>query len=632
MRGLATPVVGVEHEYRVLDGDAQVDFRTIVHELALDGLRLDPTDPNAYRCGWGGLVTADGLEAEVATPPITLRPGCTREVERATVFARGVLTDALPTSLTVDGYSTHVNVAVDDDEVVAAGRLFVHRYSPAMMMLLDRSTSPGLLVRPRSGRLELGGEYCAGEALRAATTFGAAASLACSEATRSRAMRQGLPRRVRARVRPATMRAGWYVDRRAFGPDLYSLGRGAALHIVRGGVVSAQSYLADAWERTRSTAEHWFDSDELLLVDRIVDGHAPLPMELDGVDAFGSDVDAVAGTPVDPFGRALQPRRRPRFAVEAVVVAWEAVVFRISGARVAFACVPRVDLDRFLTGLERGELDQRIESFLASPPSGRILADAGQATETAMFDDVAAPDAVVPPERVGSRPRPRGFDRGGGTPTDARREKHRQRRRRGFSRRALVVAGAIALVLLMAVAAVAIAGSGGGKEQAATAARGGTPVAHVPTTLRPTTTTIPPTTTTDPTGSLVGTYNVNRTISGGDEPAPFAIGAVDNVPFVITQDCSTSPCTLVVTRAAANVNWSARLTLAGGRYQGPLSGTSSCVSTDTGQPVGSEPSHGSVDLAFNGSGQFSGTENIMFDTGAGCSGTFLVYDMNGTRA
>ena len=62
---------GVEREWRVVRRNgAAVDFRELVDRLPLDGRRLDPDDPHAHRCRWGGVVTADGREAEVATPPV----------------------------------------------------------------------------------------------------------------------------------------------------------------------------------------------------------------------------------------------------------------------------------------------------------------------------------------------------------------------------------------------------------------------------------------------------------------------------------------------------------------------------------------------------------------------------------
>ena len=273
------PVLGIEHEYRVFDGAEQVDFAPLLHTLKIEGLRLDPTDPNAYRTSWGGLVTSDGREAEVAIAPVELRPGWTAELEWRALVAYRALERALPDQLRLDGYSTHVNLEVDDDDVVAAGRFFVKRFAPAMMLMLDRATSPGLLVRPRCGRLELGGEYCKGEQLRAAATFAAASGLACAAAVRSRDARRQLPRAVRSRVRPSNIRAGWYVDRRAFGTDLYRDGRSARLRVGAGHTWTAQEHLHEAWHAARPCVEALMRESELLLVDRVVDGTIALPLE-----------------------------------------------------------------------------------------------------------------------------------------------------------------------------------------------------------------------------------------------------------------------------------------------------------------------------------------------------------------
>jgi len=271
-------VLGVEHEFRVFDGDKQLDFESFIHNLPIEGVRLDPTDPNAYRTPWGGLLTADGREAEVAIAPVALRPGCTDELARRLDVAHTSLVDVLPARMRLEGYSTHLNVEVDDRDVVAAGKLFVRRFAASMMLLLDKPASPGLLVRPRCGRLELCGEYCSGEQLRAAAAFAAAASLTCAAAVRSR--RERVPRPVRARVKPSNIRAGWYVDRRAFGTDLYRDGRAARLRSGISGTLTAQEHLHEAWECARPNVEALLSPSELTLVDLVVDGQRPIPIEL----------------------------------------------------------------------------------------------------------------------------------------------------------------------------------------------------------------------------------------------------------------------------------------------------------------------------------------------------------------
>ena len=65
-------VVGLEHEYRVIDGDKKLDFRAVIHSLDLGQPRLDPADPYAYRLATGAKLTCDKEEAEIATPPIPI--------------------------------------------------------------------------------------------------------------------------------------------------------------------------------------------------------------------------------------------------------------------------------------------------------------------------------------------------------------------------------------------------------------------------------------------------------------------------------------------------------------------------------------------------------------------------------
>jgi hypothetical protein len=448
----APPVLGIEHEYRVLDGEEQLDFSAMLHHLKVDGLRLDPTDPNAYRCPWGGLVTADGREAEVAIAPVTMKPGCTSEMEWRTAVAQRALASALPVSLTLDGYSTHINVEIDDRDVVAAGRLFVKRFAPGMMLLLDRSTSPGLLVRPRSGRLEIGGEYCAGDQLRAAASFAAAGGLACAAAVQSRAARRHLPRPVRSRVRPSNVRAGWYVDRRAFGPDLYHDGRQSKLHFGIDKSFTAQAHLHEAWARSRPFVAPLLAQDELVLVDRVVDGDVAIPLE--GVK---TEHDLLGPYEVDVFGRVGGTRQRFGYTIEPIAIAWDAIAFQLRGDRDAIACVPRAALAEFLDELDHGLLDDTIRSFLASPPQGRVLRATDQTGTPGLFDELASSGAIVPPERVPGRPHLGGI--GGAPPADSRRNKGRRRGRRNPRH---VVVGAVVIAAVGVIGAVAIAASRGG--------------------------------------------------------------------------------------------------------------------------------------------------------------------------
>jgi len=146
------------------------------------------------------------------------------------------------------------------------------------MVLMDRTSSPGLLVRPRPGRLELCGEYVDGVAARGALAFAVGSVRALARGDR-RALAELA---VRVRLEPAVERYGLYVDRRAFGPDLYDEGRGAVLRHARDGAArSVQQQLEQAWAFARATLAADTASDDLEAVDRMVRGEIALPCEHD---------------------------------------------------------------------------------------------------------------------------------------------------------------------------------------------------------------------------------------------------------------------------------------------------------------------------------------------------------------
>ena len=211
-------LIGVEHEYRILDGDRQVDFRGLIHGYGLGVRHLDPGDPNAYRLETGAALTCDEAEAEVALPPVPLRPGFTDEVVARAEYERQRL-ENLVAPFRVEGYSTHISVSTPRAIGDGVALLFTRTFAPGLMLLMDRPTSPGMLVRPRLGRTELGGEYVEGDALRIAATFAAAAVLQCSAALR-RSRPVSVPPSVSTRVQRDDRRFGWFVDR-------YALGRGS---------------------------------------------------------------------------------------------------------------------------------------------------------------------------------------------------------------------------------------------------------------------------------------------------------------------------------------------------------------------------------------------------------------------
>jgi hypothetical protein len=268
-------VLGVEHEFEVHAGAEKVDFRSLLPALTLDGRRLDPGDPNAVRCRWGGVVTADGKEAEIAIPPVVLRPGATSEVIDLLAAGRAALAAAFGAhdpELRLTGYSTHLSFEVPDRRVKRLARRFARAHGLDAILLIDRADSPGLLVRPRPNRLELGGEFVEGDDLRAALVFCSTAALALESAPR-----RDRPPPVRVSLERAVERYGWFVPRGAFGD--HALESRESPVVCGRRVTTAGGHLADSWARIRALATTIWSPAELATVDvRVRDG-SPLPFE-----------------------------------------------------------------------------------------------------------------------------------------------------------------------------------------------------------------------------------------------------------------------------------------------------------------------------------------------------------------
>src|SRR6266702_3340639 len=364
-------LLGLELEFSVRSerGD-QVHFGSLIHGLGLDGTALDPGDPNAYRCSWGGVITSDGAEAEIATPPVPTRPGFTDRLQGWARTGEGELRRAVPRGIGLDGYSAHFSAAMPaklNDQVC---RLYAATFAADLMLLMDRIDSPGLLVRPRPGRTELCGEFLESEPLAAAAAFVAGSTRACAAAVRRPGGRTALPPRLDVRLARAVHRYGWYVDRRAFGTDLHAAGRRALLPRAAGGTICAQSHLELAWAAARQALAEDAAAADLHAAEAMVTGSLPLPAEQGQPDdAPGGQRDDDARFPLDgtvvPDTPRLCAHTRPGFAV----------------------------------ALEDGALDDAIAAYLALPSRRRVLAASRQTIRPGLYDQMAAPAGLLAPER-----------------------------------------------------------------------------------------------------------------------------------------------------------------------------------------------------------------------------------------
>ncbi len=393
-------LLGLEHEFVVRDrGGATIDVRTIVHGLGCGRRDLDPADPHAYRLRSGAVVTCDEAEAEVAIAPQPGGGDFASRVVRSAAAARGVLRRKLPTGLRLEGWSTHISVSVSDRAVRAVAERYATTFAPALMLLLDLPRSPGLLIRPRPGRLELGGEYVAGAALLAAVTFAAGSARALAEEILG-GRPISLPP-LEGRIRAADVRQGWYVDRRAFGEDLYARGRAAALPLRGGGVTSAQERLEAAWAVARAAlvGSAGVDEEDLRLTDAVVAGRLPLPMEPGRIPS--NWLPAATGATPHPFGTATRIRVRPALGIAPVMLTWDLAVYLVQAgdhSRHAFIAVPGRVLERFQDAFDDGALDSVLAGYLGRPAEGRRLDGHAQTHEPGMYDELGPRLALLAPE------------------------------------------------------------------------------------------------------------------------------------------------------------------------------------------------------------------------------------------
>ncbi len=393
----AGSLLGLEHEFTLADGNQPVDFRSLIHSLPIDGLRLDPGDINAYRCRSGLALTCDEAEAEVATPPLPVRPGFVSEVEDWDAASRSELQSVLPGGLSLTGYSTHLSAALPDSLAEATADLYARTLAPALALLMERPDSHGLYVRPRPGRLELCGEYVEGPRLGAVAAFVAGSVRACAMTIIGDPNAPTLPPPLRLQLLPSRERYGLRVLRDALGFDLYAAGRRAVLPLDSGATLPASQYLDLAWTAARAALGADARPADLAVADQMVAGDLPL-----GVEGELPNRSPASPTrlPSSEFGRLLQPRARPGFTLRPVVATWDFTVFLLAdGSRSRYVCIPRPALAPFLDLVEQGALDDTLRSHLEASPGRNVLASHAQTARPGVYDALPDPVGLLAPER-----------------------------------------------------------------------------------------------------------------------------------------------------------------------------------------------------------------------------------------
>jgi hypothetical protein len=374
--------VGVEHELRIWSGSTQLDFRQLLPAVAGELRALDPGDPRARRLPSGLVLTADGREAELVTPPVLWDASAPGKVDDMLAAERAELATRVADLAGADrltGFSTHVNLTVPDERVVDVGRRFALGCGLATVLVAEPASSAGLLVRPRRGRLEIGGEYAEGEHLVALVTFvGAAVSalLAGDDPP------HWLPAPT---IVPAREKFGWFLPPEGPYADLLERGRPAGI-----------DQLTGTWKWARPWCIN--GGVDPGPVDRLVAG-APLRLE-DRQTRPDACVLRIASPSVD-----VAPATGPRnlfddVEAETLWLTWHHVVWRLSDERRSLHAVLPVEQEQeFLSRLDAGEYDELVRRELGRRLGRRRLLVHAQLDDDVWWHEVR-PGALVPAERT----------------------------------------------------------------------------------------------------------------------------------------------------------------------------------------------------------------------------------------
>lgn len=342
--------VGVEAEFSVYDANGvQLDFRQLQQQVAGSLRQLDPGDPRARRLPSGVALTADGKEAELATPPLLLSRSAGATIEALLRQERAALTAAARPhgAAELRGFSTHLNISVPDERVVEVGRRFTQVCAPALALITEPSDSWGVFVRARRGRLEYGGDYVDGPNLMRAIDFMAA----CVAGLLSGDQLPPLPT---ARVEPSREKFGWFL------PEAHLT---APEHLDR----------VLAWAHPHAVALRLdLDSPGPPMARPEQIGTHPRTVHVDGVGEVGLETEWLT---------------------------WNYAVWRITTATAqAFAVVPAEQEAEFLTRLDAGDWRQQLRQILRPSMLRRTLLLHSDLKRAALWH-LIRPGALVPAER-----------------------------------------------------------------------------------------------------------------------------------------------------------------------------------------------------------------------------------------
>lgn len=322
------PFLGVEQEHDLFDGKRRLDFQSLFASTAIrsPSIRFRNSDDAAILDA-GYVLACDGWEAELATAPILgLGDGCltlAREVLRCRTHMLDLLHGVgVPE---IHGYSTHINISVPPGREAELANALARSLGPALILMIESRESPGLFLRPRRGRLEIGGEYIDEERqLAAACLFLTGAVHAYLN--RPAIWRQ-FPTITLKRWEEATLRPGIFLPHAAYGESVYAKGRAARVELDDGRTTTAGDLLASGVELALEGLEGQISEMAANVLRSIVQETGSLQIEQEGDP--GRISPATGPIPMAPEAALLEMLGNPEVdrSVAPRFVDWEGAAF-----------------------------------------------------------------------------------------------------------------------------------------------------------------------------------------------------------------------------------------------------------------------------------------------------------------
>lgn len=330
----APMMLGVEQEFELFDRGRPIDFRTefpraIGRAASIPFRNCD----SAAIVEAGYMLCCDGRDAEFATAPIELRGSGPIDLANEVLRCRTHMLEALRKQgrREVRGYSTHLSISVPAGRERELAEAAAARIGPALILLMEGPRSPGLLIRTRRGRLEIGSEYM-DDPQRLAAAIVLLAGAVHARLNNQPAWEQ-LPQLKLMHWEEAVTRPGIYLPQDAYGESIHDLGGAARLELEGGGKIGAAAVLEACAALAKRELEGLISPEACRSLDRVLDHPELLPIEgmfdVGRVETRRTNFTAVQSRTLKRLARSRRTRLAPQF------VDWEGAAFewRSAGQR-----------------------------------------------------------------------------------------------------------------------------------------------------------------------------------------------------------------------------------------------------------------------------------------------------------